>query len=346
MRFSDYWARDSFFAVLGVLEIGDFKVARNILELFLDNQKSNGQIARKFELDYNFLKYIFKKTASRKKPKAVYTSLLPPFNTMDGNSLCVIAFAKYLQKTKDIKFARKYFRKLEKTIVWYEKKKRDTLVREYLLSNWMDTIFKSGKVLYSNTLYAKALEEFSHIAEEVGENKQAKKYKNLHKKTVAVIDKKFWNSEFFDDVADQGKYFDSAGNALACFFGIAPDKKRGNILKYFRKIKTQKLLPTVYPKYSFWKVNPITFLFGMSEYHNGKSWLWIDAFVAGAEFRSGDYGSARKRMTEISQVIVANAAVHEVFHADGRPYNPKFWKSAVPFAWNSGVFLYINSLIK
>lgn len=346
MRFSDYWARDTFFSILGMLEIGDFDVAKNSLKLFLDNQRGDGKIARKFVLDYNFLKYVFKKSILRKNPQVVYSSLVPPFSTMDGNSLCIIAFSRYFEKTGDVNFTKEYFEKLKIALDWYENKKnRSGLVREYFLSNWMDTIFKSGSVLYSNVLYAKALADFSDLAREINIEEVSQKYFEKYEKIKEEINKEFWNGEFFNDIVGHKKYFDSAGNASACFFDIASSEKKKKVLEYFEKIKKEKLLPTVFPKYSFWKVNPITFIFGMSEYHNNKSWIWIDSFVAGAELGALGKEKANERMNEIAQIIVKNGAVHEVFHADGAPYNPKFWQSAVPFAWNSGVFLYIDSLL-
>lgn len=345
LRFSDYWARDSFYALLGVLEAGDFDIARNSLKLFLDNQKSDGKIARKFALDFNGLKYLFKKSVPRKKPRPIYASLIPPFNSMDSNSLCLIAFSHYLEKTQDLDFAEKHYVKLQMAIEWYEKKKKNGLVSEYFLSNWMDTVFKSGAVLYSNVLYAESLRCFSKVAQKIGKIEDFKKYEDLHKKTVVLINEKFWNGEFFDDIAGQKRYFDSAGNTLSCLFEIASKEKAEKILGHFAKIQKGKLLPTVSPKYPFWKVNPLTMLFGMSEYHNDKSWIWIDLLVAASEFKLGQKDKALKRLGDISEIIIRNGAVHETYHNDGKPYEPRFWKSAVPFAWNSGIFLYVKEII-
>ena len=48
---------------------------------------------------------------------------------------------------------------------------------------------------------------------------------------------------------------------------------------------------------------------------------------------------------DICEIIVKNNNVHETYYNDGKPFNKPLWKSAVPFAWNSGVFLEVYDLL-
>ena len=105
-------------------------------------------------------------------------------------------------------------------------------------------------------------------------------------------------------------------------------------------------MPTVDPKYAWWKINPVTYLFGMQDYHNGISWLWIDILAVAMLDRNGFKREAEEYFKDITQIIVKNGQVHETYFSDGHPYAAKHWESAVPFAWNSGVFLKVYGILK
>jgi glycogen debranching enzyme len=344
-NFSDFWARDTFWAMPGVLELGDLKIAKNSFELFLKCQKPNGLIPRKIALDYNGFKYLFKKSIKRKKPRAIYKGNIPFTDYVDGNSLMVIAFKEYLEKTSDIDFAEKNYEKIKKAVDWYEQKLEGGFIKENLLANWMDTIFKNGHVLYSNVLYCQSLESFSKVAQTIGKIEDAGYYKNKYQDLKERVMKKFWNGNFFDDVLGQHRHFDTAGNVLACYFGLASPKQAESIFKKLKEIRKELLLPTVVPGYPFWKINPILYLMGFPEYQNGISWPWIDIIACAALVKYGFKKEAAEHFKRISAIIVRNKALHETCWNDGRPFNKLLWKSAVPFAWASGLFLKVYGLI-
>jgi glycogen debranching enzyme len=345
LNFSDFWARDTFWALPGILKMGDFGVARSCFELFLKYQKADGLIPRKIALDYNGFKYLFKKSIKRKKPRAIYNGNIPISDYIDGNSLFIIALDKYLTETRDFDFAKDNFKKVRKIIEWYDYKLKNLFIKEYFLANWMDTIFKNGYVLYSNVLYCRALESFSQICRFTGHENVAIDYEEKHLEMRERINSHFWNGEFFDDQLGHHKHFDVAGNVTACFFGIAPPDRAEIIFKKLESIKKDKLCPTVDPLYPFWKICPAAYLLGIPEYQNGISWMWIDLLAVGALFKFGKKEEALKHFSEISEIIVKNGAVYETYWPDGRPFNKLLWKSAVPFAWASGLFLEIYSLI-
>ncbi len=345
VNFSDFWARDTFWALPGVLILNDLEIAKNSFKLFLKYQKPNGLIPRKITLDYNGFKYLFKKSIKRKKPRAIYKGNIPVADYVDGNSLMVIAFEKYLTETHDTDFAQKNYEKIKKAINWYEDKLRNEFVTEHLLANWMDTIFKNGHVLYSNVLYCQSLESFTKIAKTLGKIEDADFYEKRYQDLKERISKEFWNGEFFDDELKKHKHFDIAGNILACYFNIASPEQAECIFKKLKEIKKETLLPTVTPKYPFWKINPVLYLMGFPEYQNGISWLWIDILAAGAMKKYGLHEEALKYFQEICEIIVKNGAIYETYWPDGQPFKKLLWKSAVPFAWASGLFLGVYDLI-
>ena len=345
-NFSDFWARDSFYAILGALEEGDYDVARQSLEYFLSYQRSDGKIPRKIALDYNVWKYIFGKSIPRKKSRGIFSSNIVPFSCMDSNSLFVIAFSNYVEKTHDHEFGKRYYLEFKKAISWYDKHLRGGLVVEYGLANWMDTIFKNGKVLYTNVLYAHCLNSAGVFAKAIGENSDESFFQQVYNETRKKIDEQFWNGSWLDDQLSKHENFDVAGNVLACYFEIATVEKINKILKKIIVLRDKKVfLPTVDPKYPWWKINPVTYVFGRQDYQNGVSWMWIDLFAIAVMQRNDHVIEARKYFSQVCEVILSNGAVHETYFNDGVPYRAKHWESAVPFAWGCGIFLKVYSEI-
>lgn len=351
VNFTDFWARDTFWASLGLIKSGeDLGKVRSSLELFLRYQRSDGKIPRKICLDYNGLKYLGIKI-KRKKPRPIYTSPIKTFFSMDDNLLLVIAFSEYVKKTKDEKFVEKYFSQIERALEFYQNNNliRNELLYEIGLGNWMDTIFKKGFVLYTNCLWQKAVQEFKEMAKEF--NFDVNSIVPKSQGILAQIQKNFWleKENFFADSVSKKdrkqKYFDLAGNVLAMLFEIADEKQAKLILEKIEMIKNKGdvFYPTVFPRYPFWKINPPTFLFGIQDYQNGNSWSWIEILLAIAKEKNGKLEEAEKMLENISEVILQNGHIHETYFIDGRPFDHFLWKSAVPFAWSAGLFLWAVS---
>ncbi len=150
---------------------------------------------------------------------------------------------------------------------------------------------------------------------------------------------------FYDDELGKHKYFDVAGNVLACYFGVADENKTKIIINKLDEIKKSRLLPSVYPKYPFWKIAPAAYIMGIPDYQNDTSWLWIDILAAGAKFKCGFKEEANRDFENICEIIIEHGAVYETYFCGGKPYSRLLWKSAVPFAWASGLFLKVYSLI-
>lgn len=351
VNFTDFWARDTFWASFGLIKSEeDLEKVRNSLELFLCYQRKDGKIPRKICLDYNGLKYLGIKI-SRKKPRPIYTSPIKVFFSMDDNLLLAIAFSEYIKKTKDAKFAEKYFVQIAKALEFYQNSNlvQDKLLYEIGLGNWMDTIFKKGFVLYTNCLWQKAVREFEEVTR--GFNFNANSIVPKSQEIFAQMQKVFWLEKenfFADSVSKKGrqqKYFDLAGNVLAMLFEIANEKQSKLILEKIETIKSKEdvFYPTVFPRYPFWKINPLTFIFGIQGYQNGNSWSWIEIILTIAKEKNGKSEEAGKILENISEVILRNGHIHETYFLDGRPFDHLFWKSAVPFAWSAGLFLWAVS---
>lgn len=350
VNFSDYWARDTFWASWGMLEIGDDKIVKKSLDLFLNNQRQDGDVPRKISLDWNVIKYIFKKSIPRSVPRPIYKGNIPLANSKDENSLLIIAFEKYLQKTRDTNFAQEKYDALKLSMKWYEKKMKNGFIREYLLSNWMDTIFKNGNVLYTNALYCQALKSFSEIASYVGKKEDSEYYQKKYIEFKDKINSEFWNGEFYDDELGKYRMFDLAGNVLAVVLDIADQEKAKKIIKKADEIKSFKknarLHPINYPHHPFWKIAPMATAIGIINYQNEISWSWIEALLVAAKVKAGEKDKAIENLKDFSCLIAEKGHIHETYFPNGRPFDHLLWKSAVPFAWGAGLFLWACSYLE
>ncbi len=310
---------------------------------FLSFQRSDGKIPRKISLDVNVLKYLTGTIVKRRRPRPTYHGLVKPFYAKDSELLLVKACAEYVQKTHDTDFLVQHYPKIKKAIMWHMCRTKNNLITEYFLGNWMDTIFKFGPVLYTNVLYFHALCKMAELAKLIDEQKDYKKFLNLSKVVKKEICIHFWRETFFADemYAKNQKTFDVAGNVLAVLFDVADHDRKNMILQHCEAYVSQygTFIPIVPTKYRWWKVNPIVRLFGIADYHTQASWLWINAFLMLVFAQNKKMHIAQKMAKDLSYVCSRDGEVGETYFIGGTIYKKRFWKSASPFAWSSGVLL-------
>lgn len=51
-------------------------------------------------------------------------------------------------------------------------------------------------------------------------------------------------------------------------------------------------------------------------------------------------------LENLSGIIIRNGHIHETYFLDGRPFDYLLWKSAAPFAWGAGLFLYAVNVLE
>jgi len=349
-HFSDFWARDTFFAVPGMLAIGDQDRVKVCLEYFLSLQRSDGKIPRKISRDLTVIKYLLGKSVRRKKLKPTYHGLVRPFDTMDSELLLVIAVGHYLEKTRDYDFAEKYYSHFRKAIDWHVQSAKKSVryqgfVHEYFLGNWMDTVFKFGPVLYTNVLYAKALGAMVSIAQIAGHDDESEVYVRRAMKVKRMIRTDFWNGTYFcDELRLKNRTtFDLAGNVLAVLYDVADSPQKQSItetllVEYKLKNVCMRSVPS---GHMWWKINPVVRCMGIADYHTQTSWLWITALVAQV-FHENDHEQHRDKLLMLIEAIaLRDGEIGETYGADSNPYRRLLWRSASPFAWSSGVILHV-----
>lgn len=352
IHFNEYWARDSFFASLGLIKIKEFNIVKKNLLFFLKYMKPNGQLPLRvtnyiFLLDY--LKFIG--INIKGKLRGIYkedkTFNLP----QDPNPLFLITALEYIKASKDKNFAEKYFNDFKRIMEWSfsNDKDNDLLIEENYYCGWADCLRKSGKVLYTNVCFYKALISLAEISKMLNKKEKAKDYLEIANKVKDQINKIFWNKNYYIDWVDTKKhnYFSTDGNVLAILWGVANKNQAKLIQNSIKKFQINDVpSKTNYPKYSSNEISGIIKLFGMGDYHNGLRWLWLGCIDVVAKFKLGMKKESSDLLNKISKMILKYGKVYEVYEADGSPVNRTFYKSEAPFAWSSALFIYAYHTLK
>jgi glycogen debranching enzyme len=349
-QFADTWARDSLFASFGALAIGDTEIVRKNLSLLAKNQHPNGQIPLRIGDYFVALKVLRINTTQTPRPRYDQDKYIS--YPTDQNSLFVLAAKEYLSKTSDKKFISSIYSNLEKVIAWNlgEDKDQDNLMEEGHYATWADSVTKGGKVHYTNVLHCAALGAMADISSSLGRRDESRRYKDLSGKVKKRINEVFWNGRYYSDWIDSKKhdFFSTDGNVLSILYDIADRKQAISIEKCIDEFGINYPVPskTNYPKYPFNVVSIYDHLAMIPDYHNGMSWLWLGCIDAAAKWKIGQKKESLKLIQKISDTIVANNGVFEVYEQTGKPVRRIIYHSERPFAWSSGLFLYAVSQIK
>ncbi len=350
-HFSDCWARDSFFASFGACKLKDFSIVRKNLQLFLKHQTKDGQIPLRVGT-YNLIPKMLN-LPSKKEMKPRYTvDTLFPNNSKatDCNSLFIIATTNYVRESKDKRFAKKNYDKIKRAILWNftQDEDKDLLMEDSGLTTWDDRTYKRGKVLYTNVLHFKALQDFSFLANLNKDKESKRKFKLLSGKVRAKINKLFWNGKFYVDLIEAGKkqnYFSSAGNALAILW-VADKNKIKKIDDSIKRINLNDrfALKIVYPAYPLSKIYLPNIFLGFADYHTHMVWPWITCLYS-LGLANADRKRAKQILERVASKIIEYNDCYEVYEENGKPVSRWFYKSEYPFAWFAGLFIYAFDLL-
>jgi glycogen debranching enzyme len=354
-HFDDFWARDSFFASWGALTIGDVERAKNNIDLFLSYQKKDGIIPRRLDRFYfTRVKYLVPLRIRRPVLRPLYQGYYP-YPNIDPNPLLIITAERYYGAMGDAQWLRERMPRFIDAACWIltQDINSDGLIEEGALSNWMDTIKKfkeGGAVLYSNILAWEAIGALERMARAAG-HVLPQELKDFRGALFDVVNKTFWNGNYFSDWKHGGKvfdYFSADGNLLAMVFGFADEEQQKKIFAHMRDVFGDVALPppTNHPAYlERYMTAPHRIL--QSGYQNAYGrWLWLAAANAVALCRAGDTDAARRAISIMAEWIARSGAVYEIYTPEGLPRKSWPWRNERPFAWSAGMFLWALQEIK
>lgn len=348
-NFRESWARDFSFAAFGLLALKEFKVVRDTLEAFLDHQTPEGQFPVKLHsmgMVTRFMHSLFE----REQPTEIIMrpKYLSGHGTvsLDGQCLMVIAAIHYSFRSEDREFLRTHWDALVKALSWAERSVKDLtdgLLTQGAFADWADSIARSGRGLYTNVIYWKALQEMAQAAAHFELEDQIALYTRKAEQVAGAIQDHLWrpNLGYFaaSDALDQ---LTSSGNLLAIAWGLASAEQAETILDALIITGMASPVPTkvAYPPYPRHLIALENRLGGVANYHTDAAWLWIGAWHVVALARSGRADEAHGILSRIADVIVRDEQVHEVYGPDGKPLSSFWYKSESPLSWNAGMVVY------
>ncbi|HUF37392.1 MAG TPA: hypothetical protein VMN57_02615 [Anaerolineales bacterium] len=347
-NFREPWARDTGFAAYGLLELGAFPEAKDALKVFLLTQSVSGQFPVKIHstdiLD-RFLYSLFDRQQPIEEP--IRPKYITAHNTvsLDGNALLVNAVIHYAEQTGDQDFVAEHWDGLARAMEWLagHADDDDPLLRQAPFSDWADTISRTGKVLYTNVIYWKAVAEMGAAAARLGREAEARDYERTALELRKALMSEFWRqdlgyfvtSTFFDNLS-------SSGNLLAIAWGLASEEQAHRILDAMRFFGMAIPVPTkavhrAYPRQFVAIENRVG---GIADYHTYFAWLWLGAWHVIALARVGRMEEASELIYNMSRVIVRDGAVHEVYAPNGAYASNLWYTSESPLTWSAGMFVY------
>jgi GH15 family glucan-1,4-alpha-glucosidase len=347
-NFREPWARDFSFASFGLLELKEYQAAKETLDLFFMNQRPDGQFPVKVHstsVPDRFLHSLFK----REQP--ISSPLRPKYRTahgtisLDGNALLVIAALNYVKQSNDRNFGKTYWYGLKRAITWLEQHalEEDGLLHQGAFTDWADSVGRTGRILYTNVLYWKALVELAAAAPFIGAAGDAEYFQRRVYQLTAALNDHFWRpdlgyfvtSQIFDNLS-------SSGNLMAVCWGLTSPDQAHQILDKMNDFDMANPVPTqvvhrAYPAHLIALENRLA---GIAHYHTHAAWLWLGSWHVIALTRMERLVEAEELLYRISKVIVRDGVVHEVYGPDSHYLSTFWYTSEAPLTWSAGMFIH------
>lgn len=345
-HFTDYWARDGFFAAFGSLAIGDQKIVEKMVELFLSFQRRDGLIPyriRNSPVTIGRYFGIYPKPFPRPKPS--YRLREIGAEVLDGTTLTLLLLAEL--GLRDWKKNRQFIPSVEKALHYLKSRERHGLLWDGDMAEWMDSIHKSGILLYTNIIYWRMLIRLADWLAPIN-LKKSRQFRSKAESISAALRERLWSGKFFADWHDSSRhdYFYSFGNLLAITWGLTSDEESKTILIEAEKTKIGFTLETNTQAYPWWRVWWLSHLAGIADYQNC-GFLWWQPGLAYilALTKMGKRKEAEKLLENMAEQVVNDGGFYECYDRDGKPVKRLFYQAEHPFAWAAGMFLWAGRLV-
>ncbi len=333
-HFTDYWARDGYFAALGSLEIGDQEIVEQMVKMFFSFQREDGLIPYRIMRGPITLGKYFGQPKFYKQARPTYRLRGFGQEILDGTTLSVL----FAAKTKQINL----IPQIKQALVYLESKERNGLLWDGPMAEWNDAVWKYGYLLYSNLIYWKMYQELSLFVGKIDpqwsekiEIKQQQMNLNLHSR--------LWNGRYFADWHDYKRqdYFYPFGNCLAIVWGLTNQEESKSIFAQCENLANDLFLPSNTPKYPFYRIDLLQRLSGMADYQNNGILWWQPVTTYLKALQVAKRSSQAQKLSEsITNKILADQEIYECYEKTGQAVRRKLYMAEHPFAWASGMLIW------
>jgi len=353
-NFREPWARDFGFASFGLIELNEHQATRECLEVFFINQKPSGQFPVKIHstsIVDRYLHSLFKREQPVSAPiKPKYVTAHKTIS-LDGNALLIIATLNYAQRTGDHQFVQARWKNLKQAVNWLEKHalEADGLLHQKAFADWADSIAREGRILYTNVLFWKALQDLAEAAASYNYIEDRYYFAAKANYLKKSINEYFWRDDLGYFVTSQ--VFDnlsSAGNLLAIAWDMTSPEQAHAILDNMNEFGMADPVPTqvVHRPYPDEFIAIENRMGGIPHYHTSAAWLWLGAWHIIALARMRRMAEAEILLHRISKVIARDGTVHEVYAPTGQYLSTFWYTSEAPLTWSAGMVVYAHYVFR
>ncbi len=282
-----------------------------------------------------------------KSPVADFRSFQSGHTVYDGGATYILIQSEYVLSTGDINVLKDSLNTVMKSIEFYRKRFNDGLIKEGYLCEWADAVLKKGYVLYTNIVYLSGIKRFIEILKKyrgVVDVDVINDYEKYYEKLKIQLYTNLWNGKYFSDYNDGKRrdYLAVHPNMLAILFDITTKEENMSIIKEVEKNCLLDLgMRSNYPKYPIHLIPIHNYLAGVPDYHNGIYWLQPWVLYISVLLKLKRREDAIIQLNRLNEIIIRDNCVYENYDYDFKPTNRLFYKSEGPFAWNSGLILWM-----
>lgn len=347
-NFREPWARDFGFASYGLLAVKEFKVVRETIETFLRFQKEDGQFPIKVFSNNTFWRTVH---SVLDLPQPTHRPLRPRYvsghNSIspDGNALLISAVLNYAIQSRDEVFLKRHWHSLEQAIRWLKAQAPDDdgLIVQGPFSDWADTIGRTGKILYTNVVYWKALHDMARAAKGFGLDAKHAEFSARSTQISASLQTQFCREDLgYCVTSREFDNLNTSGNLLAICWGCLSPQQSNRALDKIKEFGLDYPVPTKpvnfgYPR----RMIALEARLGrFPYYHVNAAWLWLGSLNVIALASVGRFPESEELLDRLASLIVRDKVVYEVYKENGKPFSNLLYKSEAPLTWSAGMIIY------
>jgi glycogen debranching enzyme len=224
-RFPEFFGRDTFWSIPGILMSGDFEGVKAAINTFIRHQSSV-------------------KTETKgvgEIPHEIWLTGEPNYYSGDSTLLFIHSLYDYYKWTGDLNYIKNAFDSIKLAVEWGIKKCKNGFVfhgKEGFLKDttWMDSYFRGTIAIDVQALYIEGLKRASFLANKLKENKLSRRWDKFSQKTKSKIDKLWLKDRYADHINKNGTFSRSITiNPFVVFLFELADKKKAE--RYFQNVK-------------------------------------------------------------------------------------------------------------
>lgn len=344
-HFTDYWARDGFFAAFGSLFIGDQEIVEKMVELFFRFQRSDGLIPYRIRNSQitpgRYFGFYLKPFPY---PKPSYRLREVGAEVLDGTTLTLLFLAEL--GLRNWRKSHDFIPSAEKALHYLQSREKYGLLWDGDMAEWIDSVKKSGNLLYTNVIYWQAIARTADWLTSISPEKSTQ-FRSKAESIARTLKQRLWNGKFFADWHDGRRrdYFYPFSNLLAIAWGLTSPRESKLILNEAEKSKIGFTLETNTPAYPWRRVWWLSRLAGMADYQNSGLLWWQPglAYIL-ALTKMGKRKEAEKLFENMAEKVINDNGFYECYEKNGKPVKRFFYQAEYPFAWAAGMFLWVAYL--